>query len=156
MVRTFYREFNLPFGFEVSLDSESLIEETIDSILDEIGIDRLISKYLLDFSLQKINNNKDWDVEIDLKEFITILLNENDRIPANYIKKRNTKKLEADRVLLSKFLKNEKLKVLKYAREALNFLESLDLKANDFTQKEFTSILKILVRDHSLQNILNN
>ena len=30
--RTFYREFNLPFGFEVSLDSESLIEQTIDSI----------------------------------------------------------------------------------------------------------------------------
>ena len=129
MVRTFYREFNLPFGFEVSLDSESLIEETIDSILDEIGIDRLISKYLLDFSLQKINNNKDWDVEIDLKEFISILLNENDRIPVNYIKNRNTKILEADRVLLSKLLKNEKLKVLKNAREALNFLKSLDLKA---------------------------
>ncbi len=135
LVRIFYREFNLPFGFEVSLDSESLIEETIDSILDEIGIDRLISKYLLDFSLQKINNNKDWDVEIDLKEFIPIILNENDRIPANYIKKRNTKKLEADRVLLSKLLKNEKLKVLKYATGALNFLESLDLKADDFTQK---------------------
>ena len=46
-------------------------------------IDRLISKYLLDFSLQKINNNKDWDVEIDLQEFISILLNENDRIPVN-------------------------------------------------------------------------
>ena len=89
----------------------------------------------MDFSLQKINNNKDWDVEIDLKEFISILLNENDRIPVNYIKNRNTKILEADRVLLSKLLKNEKLKVLKNAREALNFLKSLDLKANDFTQK---------------------
>ena len=76
--------------------------------------------------------------------------------PLNYIRKRNTKILEADKILLSKLLKNEKLKVLKYAREALNFLESLDLKADDFTQKEFTSILKILVRDHSLQNILNN
>ena len=135
LVRTFYREFNLPFGFEVSLDSESLIEETIDSILDEIGIDRLISKYLLDFSLQKINNDKNWDVEIDLKEFVHLLFNENDRIPLNYIKKRNTKILEADKILLSKLLKNEKLKVLKNAREALNFLESLDLKANDFTQK---------------------
>ena len=135
LVRTFYREFNLPFGFEVSLDSESLIEETIDSIIDEIGIDRLISKYLLDFSLQKINNDKNWDVEIDLKEFVHLLFNENDRIPLNYIRKRNTKILEADKILLSKLLKNEKLKVLKNAREALNFLESLDLKANDFTQK---------------------
>ena len=123
MVRTFYREFNLPFGFEVSLDSESLIEETIDSILDEIGIDRLISKYLLDFSLQKINNDKNWDVEIDLKEFVHLLFNENDRIPLNYIRKRNIKILEADKILLSKLLKNEKLKVLKNAREALNFLE---------------------------------
>ena len=35
-------------------------------------------------------------VEIDLKEFITIILNENDRIPANYIKKRNTKKRKGD------------------------------------------------------------
>ena len=146
LVRTFYREFNLPFGFEVSLDSESLIEETIDSIIDEIGIDGLISKYLLDFSLQKINNDKDWDVEIDLKEFIPILFNENDRIPVNYIKKRNTKKLKSDRVLLSNYLKNEKLKVLKNSREALNFLESLDLRANDFTQnrvhKYFENISK--------------
>ncbi len=135
LVRTFYREFNLPFGFEVSLDSESLIEEIIDSILDEIGIDKLISKYLLDFSLQKINNDKNWDIEIDLKEFIHIIFNENDRIPVNYIKKRNTKILESDKILLSKLLKNEKLKVLKNAREALNFLESLDLKAYDFTHK---------------------
>ena len=37
-------------------------------------------------------------------------------------KKRNIKILEADKILLSK-LKNEKLKVLKNAREALNFLE---------------------------------
>ena len=135
LVRTFYREFNLPFGFEVSLDSESLIEETIDSILDEIGIDRLISKYLLDFSLQKINNDKNWDVEIDLKEFLHLLFNENDRIPLNYIRKRNTKILEADKILLIKLLKNEKLKVLKKAGAALKFLKSLDLKANDFTQK---------------------
>ena len=43
--------------------------------------------------------------------------------------------MRSSKVQMVWFLKNEKLKVLKYAREALNFLESLDLKANDFTQK---------------------
>ena len=88
----------------------------------------------MDFSLQKINNDKNWDVEIDLKEIVHLLFNENDRIPVNYIKNRNTKILEADRVLLSKLLKNEKLKVLKNKFEIL--LQNND---QDYINKIFSS-----------------
>ena len=44
LVRTFYREFKLSYGFEVIIDPKFLFEETILSIIDEFGENEFLSE----------------------------------------------------------------------------------------------------------------
>ena len=81
LVRTFSKEFQLPYNFEVVVDPSNLFDETVDSIIEEVGKVDTHSKLLLEFSLNKISNEKDWDIQKDLDDFIRLLLNENDNKP---------------------------------------------------------------------------
>ena len=48
-----------------------------------------MSEVLLDFSYEKIDNEKDWDIQKELEEFIYILNNETNHIPAKDLKNKN-------------------------------------------------------------------
>lgn len=135
LVRTFARDFQLPYGFEVALDPTDLFEETIDSIIAQVGKDELLSDLLLTFSLNKVRSEKDWDVQRDLSEFISMLLNENDREPIADIKNKTLEGLQEDKKQLERVSENAKKTARQFATEALSFLDQKGLKAEDFKLK---------------------
>ena len=136
LVRTFSREFQLPYNFEVVVDPSNLFAETVDSIIEEVGKVETHSKLLLEFSLNKISNEKDWDIQKDLDDFIKLLLNENDNKPITEIKSKTTEELISDRKLLEQALEKTKKTTLKHAKEALDFIASNGLVAEDFKRKQ--------------------
>ena len=136
LVRTFAREFQLPYGFEVILDPTNLFDETVNSIIEEVGRDKTLSKLLLDFSLNKVFNDKDWNIQQDLDDFIRLLLNENDRKPLADIKNKALEELKADKKLLEEVLENTKKEALTHAGDALNVIEKNGLEAEDFKRKQ--------------------
>ena len=69
IVRTFAKEFELPQGFEVVLDTKSVLEEVVRSIINQIGEDQFITQLLLKLSLSKVQQGLSWDVQTDLDEF---------------------------------------------------------------------------------------
>lgn len=136
LVRTFSREFQLPYNFEVVVDPSNLFAETVDSIIEEVGKVETHSKLLLEFSLNKISNEKDWDIQKDLDDFIKLLLNENDNKPITEIKSKTTEELISDRKLLEQALEKTKKTTLKHAKDALDFIASNGLVAEDFKRKQ--------------------
>lgn len=79
LIRTFARDLNLATNFEVSLDVKQLISQAVDQLIGRAGNDEEITKILLEFALQKTDDDKSWDIAIDLKKAATLLINENDR-----------------------------------------------------------------------------
>ena len=106
LIRTFVKELKLPFGFEVVLDPKSLLEETVSSIIEEVGKDELLTQLLNDFSISRVSQQNSWNIQKDLNEFAGILLNENDRIPLYDLKKKTI----LDHLEDFKTLSKEKLK----------------------------------------------
>ena len=135
LVRTFYREFKLSYGFEAIIDPKFLFEETILSIIEEFGENEFLSEILLDFSLEKIDNEKDWDIQKELEEFIYILNNETNHIPVKDLKNKSLVELKNDKILLKKELKKSRDKAIELAEEGLEFLISIGLVAEDFKQR---------------------
>jgi ATP-dependent exoDNAse (exonuclease V) beta subunit len=136
LVRTFSKEFQLPYNFEVVVDPSNLFDETVDSIIEEVGKVDTHSKLLLEFSLNKISNEKDWDIQKDLDDFIRLLLNENDNKPITEIKSKTSEELLSDRKLLEEALEKTKKTTLKHAKGALDFIASNGLVAEDFKRKQ--------------------
>ena len=136
LVRTFARELELPSGFDVELEPGMLFDETVLSVIEEVGKDQDLTRLLLDFSLKKVQADNDWDVQRDLDAFVRLLLNENDRKPIADIKNKSLKDLKGDKNKLEKESNNYLKGAQRIATEALNFLDQVGLAAEDFTRKQ--------------------
>ena len=79
VIRTFAKDLKLPVNFEVELDEEELLNEAVDALISRAGTDELLTDLLVNFALEKANEDKSWDIAIDLKNISKLLINENHR-----------------------------------------------------------------------------
>ncbi len=77
LVRTFAHDLKLPMSFEVEMNPEGLLHEAVDIVISKIGVDKKLTELLVNYSLQKLDDDKSWDISIELKNFSKIILNEN-------------------------------------------------------------------------------
>ena len=79
VIRTFAHDLNLPMTFEVSLDTENLLTEAVDAIIAEAGTDEMLTKLLIDFTMEKTDDDKSWDISREIMDTGRLILNENNR-----------------------------------------------------------------------------
>lgn len=79
IIRTFAFDLKIPQNFTVELDTEKILSQAVDLLLSYAGVDASITEVLVEFIKQKISDEKNWDVEADLKSFSNELLKENTR-----------------------------------------------------------------------------
>ena len=120
IIRSFYNELNLDPDFQVIIDTEDILDQSVLRIFENIENDEEISSLIKDFSVKKISEGKSWDVEFDLKEFAQSILKENEindveKIEKSSLKEFKTLKLNIELKLkdLSNTQKNLLLKIQK-------------------------------------------
>jgi len=145
VIRSFAFDLNLPLHFEVSLDTEALLQEAVDALIAKAGVDQELTTLLVAFSLDKAEDDKSWDISKELMEVGKLLLNEN-----------NKKELEAFKdieidtfVQLQKQLK-EKVKDLEeqtvfLAQQSLDLLEEKAVDLKSFRGGHFPKHLQSIV-----------
>ena len=79
VIRAFALDLGLPITFDVSLDSENLLAEAVDAIISEAGNDETLTKLLIDFTMEKTDDDKSWDISREIMETGKLILNENNR-----------------------------------------------------------------------------
>lgn len=77
LIKTFAFDLGLSVSADVTLDAESLLNEAIDLILSKIGEDEKLTRLLVEYSFEKLDDDKSWDISKDLFEFSKMILNEN-------------------------------------------------------------------------------
>ena len=101
IIKSFAKDLKIPASFEVTLDSDLLLGEMTENILDQAGIDKPLTETLVAL-ISKIDELKSWDIGQDLFDFSKLLINENDRHPLSVLKKIDQKEFKAQK----KHLKN--------------------------------------------------
>ncbi|MAM04833.1 MAG: hypothetical protein CMD06_02615 [Flavobacteriales bacterium] len=77
IVRSFSRDLNMSYNFDLELDNSKIIEPVVALILNEVANDGGdLSDVLLNFSLSKIQEGKSSDIEQDLQQFSKEILKE--------------------------------------------------------------------------------
>ena len=76
ILRTFAYDLSLPSNFEVELDSDLLLKSSVDSLIQKTGKDKNLTQTLVDYALSKTNDDKTWDISIDLYKSAKLLLHE--------------------------------------------------------------------------------
>lgn len=132
IIKNFAYDLELPLNFEVEMDAISLLNEAVDVLISKIGTDEKITKLLIDYSLDKTDDDKSWDISRDLNEFAKVLLNEDD---IKHFKKLANKKLEDFTNLKFKLYINQKeLKknFKEVGEDCLKLIENHGLEPADF------------------------
>ncbi len=135
IIKSFAKDLKIPASFEVTLDSDLLLEEMTENILDQAGIDKPLTETLVTFSLSKIEELKSWNIGQDLFDFSKLLLNENDRQPLSELKKIDQKDFKAQKKAFKKLLRSLEDELRALGVGTLKLLNDQGLTEDDFNRK---------------------
>ncbi|WP_339658403.1 UvrD-helicase domain-containing protein [Flavobacterium frigidarium] len=146
VIRAFAHDLGLPMTFEVTLDTENLLVEAVDAIISQAGEDETLTKLLIDFTMEKTDDDKSWDISREILDTGRLVLNENHRSEITHFHDKSI----ADFVRIKKKLV-ESCKVLEkdnaeFAQAALTLIENKGIDLKSFSRGTFPNHL-ISIRD---------
>ena len=125
LIRSFAFDLKLNPNFEVFLETDDLLRLAIENLFKKANENQLLTKLLLEFSRDKIEEDKDWDIETELFDIAKLLTNENHY---TYIKELEEKQL-SDFQSLKEDLKQQRKGLYTVVEDAVKHFFT-------FTQKE--------------------
>ena len=148
IIKSFAFDLGLSLNFEVEMDAISLLNEAVDVLISKIGTDQKLTDLLIDYSLDKIDDDKSWDISKDLNDFAKVLLNEDD---VKHFRRLADKKLDDFFELKNKIQKSNKGIEKEYkvfGNEVLSFIETSGVQLSDFAYtgeypKHFQKLTKL-------------
>ena len=166
IIKSFAYDLGLSLNFEVEMDAVSLLNEAVDVLISKIGTDKKLTKLLIDYSLDKIDDDKSWDISRDLNEFAKVLLNEDD---IHHFRELSKRKLEDFTDLKSKlYAHQQELKTTfsKIGEACLELIHTKGLEQKDFMRgtipkffadiKEKSVNFNFLTRSETIAKAIDN
>jgi ATP-dependent exoDNAse (exonuclease V) beta subunit len=149
LIRSFAFDLGIALNFEVEMDAISLLNEAVDVLISQIGEDKELTKTLIDFSISKANEDKSWDISIDLKEIAKLLLNENDILQVNKIKQKSIADFTNLQKNIQKQLKETEKQFEIIGNNGLELINDLQIEHKDFYYSQFPKHFSNLINDLS-------
>lgn len=141
LIRTFAKDLRIPQNFEVVLDTESLLEEAVSRIISKAGKDPALTKVLMDFALEKIDDNRSWDIEYDLKKIGRLLFNENNVTHIKNLKDKSITDFSSLKKHISKSIVLLEKEIKDHANTILATITENGLAFTDFTGSYFPKFI---------------
>ena len=132
VIRSFAIDLNLPITFETSTDTESLLIEAVDAIIAEAGNDEMLTKLLIDFTMEKTDDDKSWDVSKEIMDTGKLLLNENNREEISHFDKKSIPEFLEIKTKLTNLCISLQEKSIELANNSLELIESKGIEHNSF------------------------
>ncbi len=133
VIRSFALDLGLPLSFEVSLDTESLLAEAVDSVIAQAGEDDNLTKLLVDFATEKTDDDKSWDVTREFLEISKLLTNENNRTEISYFQDKTISEFLKIKQNILKICKELESDIVLKAQSSLQNIENRGIEHSSFT-----------------------
>ncbi len=142
VIRSFTHDLNLPITFEVSLDTENLLTEAVDAIIAEAGNNEELTQLLVDFTMEKTDDDKSWDVSRDIMETGKLILNENNREEIAHFDQKKIEDFIEIKAKLLKSCSDLKEQSLASAKSALELIQNNGIDEKSFSAGHFPNHLR--------------
>ncbi|QBN19044.1 UvrD-helicase domain-containing protein [Flavobacterium nackdongense] len=142
VIRAFAHDLGLQMNFEVSLESDNLLTEAVDALIAQAGEDETLTKLLVDFTMEKTDDDKSWDISREIFEVGKLIQNENNREEIAHFKDKTiTDFVEIKKKLaeVSKVLEEENASL---AETALQLIEKNAIDIKSFSRGTFPNHLQ--------------
>lgn len=137
IIRSFSKDLGLAYNFEVELQVDRLLEQTVERLLSKVGKEEEITAILTSYTFQKMEDDLSWNLKEDLLKSAKLLLNENDRIGLAQLGKLDLQRRIKNTTFLEKKFHQvtEELKLL--GKLTLDLLRDHGIEKSDFNRGTF-------------------
>lgn len=147
ILRTFSKDLGLAGNFEVSLEIKSLLSRAVDRVIAKTGRDKQVTNILVNYALQKADEDKDWNISRDLNNIAALLNQENDAAAMATMKEKSLAEFDTLSKLLASNRKNVINKIKKQALGLLEVFTEMGVKDSHFSRKTFYNHVSRLAGD---------
>ena len=141
VIRAFSHDLNLPITFETTTDTENLLTEAIDAIIAQAGEDETLTNLLVDFTMEKTDDDKSWDVSRDIMETGRLILNENNREEITHFHNKTIAEFLEIKNKLNELCVEMESETVDLATEALLLIENNGIDLASFSRQTFPNHL---------------
>ena len=145
VIRAFAHDLGLPMTFEVTLDTENLLIEAVDAIIAQAGDDETLTKLLVDFTMEKTDDDKSWDISREILETGRLVLNENNRNEITHFKDKSITEFVEIKNKLAEACKVLEKENTELAESALLLIEKNGIDLKSFSRGTFPNHLQSIV-----------
>jgi ATP-dependent exoDNAse (exonuclease V) beta subunit len=135
LVRSFSRDLLLSHDFEVDTDTGIYLEEAISRLVQQVGKSPEITKTLIDFVSEKIENDASWQIHDLLKESGKKILDREGVQQVKALSEFDTTKFAELNVKVSGFLATYEHSLVSIAKKALTTIADAGMVDDDFYYK---------------------
>ncbi|WMI66782.1 UvrD-helicase domain-containing protein [Aestuariibaculum sp. YM273] len=133
LIRTFAYDLKLPINFEVELDQDTLLNQAVDSLIAKAGSDKTLTNILVEFALEKADDDKNFDIAFDFNKIAKLLVNENDIPYIETLKDKTLADFNTLKSQLKKDIKSTEEVIIEGAQNILELIEGAGLEFGDFS-----------------------
>ena len=133
IIKTFARDLHLSQNFEVELNLDLLLEEAVGRLLERAGNDEKLTEVLIAFSLEKIDDDKSWNITYDLVEIGKLLFQENHAEHINPLREKSISDFQDIQKRIASESRAIEEKVKQLAQIVLQEIENLGFELTDFS-----------------------
>ncbi|WP_158730407.1 MULTISPECIES: exodeoxyribonuclease V subunit beta [unclassified Flavobacterium] len=141
VIRAFAHDLNLPMTFEVTLDTENLLTEAVDAIIAQAGEDETLTKLLIDFTMEKTDDDKSWDISREILQTGKLVLNENNRNEITHFQDKSITEFVEVKKKLAETCKILQKESIVLAEEALAIIDKNGINLKSFSAGHFPNHL---------------
>ncbi|MBT8253637.1 MAG: UvrD-helicase domain-containing protein [Bacteroidia bacterium] len=118
--------------FSVELETEEVLSKAVDQLISKAGSDKLLTGVLVDFALEKTEDDKSYNLAYDFNRIAKLLINENHFRHLKELEGKSLKNFSDLKKLLNKRIKKIEVKISEDSGKILKLIADHDIDHNDF------------------------
>lgn len=150
LLRTFARDLKLSSNFEVSLDTSLLLSEAVDRLIEKAGKDIEITKFLVQYALQKTDDDRSWDISLDLKKSADLLTRENDLLALEKLRAKSLAEFETLKIHILQQKAPKEQFIQEAAQNLIARFESYGLSSSHFERGHLFKYFEKLAQENAI------
>lgn len=155
VIRAFTREAGLSGDYRLEVEHDEVVDEVINNLMEELGTNKELTEWVVEFAGQNLAEDKGWDVRPGLRDFSKEIFKEDFRLVES----------EVDLVTQkADFFTNLKTELSKHRNQFINFIRpratnalkaihEADLSVNDFKYATKGSLYTHFVKLSSMKSV---
>jgi ATP-dependent exoDNAse (exonuclease V) beta subunit len=134
---SFVEELNLPSQFEVILDSNKLIKDLIDQLIEKVNLhgDPQLTALILDYARNEVNEGRNWNlIRSSFHQYLKICLQEDFLQVQNHIRSFSISEFSTIEDQISHFESSIQGELKSIAHQLIDLVQSIDVDDSEFVR----------------------